>query len=252
MMKTRLFSNIDAGTGEYVDQASYKGITLKTLFSLLLAILSAVIVGVSFRSIFQSDLTENEITQKLIKLITMLSISSIVGFISVMVGRMNVKAARICTPIYAVCEGMFVGTISMMGELYYSGIVLIACVATFSCFGVMLALFGSGIIRNHTKFQLFGIAFGSSLIVGLLITMLCSIFVPAISSNFWFLFIIECLFLVYGCISLLMNFIECTQIVKAGCDKSYEWSASLGLLVSILYIYVEIIRIAMILLDRRD
>lgn len=259
MAKSRLFSNIktndqmETSYSEVRNEnlASYKGITIKTAFSIGLTIIAAVLVAFMFRQIFTGTLTEDELATKLLQLLGILAACSVIGFISVIVGRLSVKAARFATPIYAVCEGALVGSLSMICEMYIPGVVGIALVSTIICFVVMLALFASGIIRNQSKFRSFVIAFGASLILGIIAFYIISLF-----SNFTLspaaMLAIEVLFLLYGCFSLLLNFMECTAVVKAGCDKSYEWSVSLGLLVTIIYIYVEILRIAMIFASNKD
>lgn len=222
--------------------ATYRGITIKTIFYVLLAIVAGAVTAVMLW-----NQTKNESVSS--TLLVTLFLSTIVGFIAVMVGRSNPRSAKIAGAIYAICEGMFLGVISLIGEVFYSGIVAIAGISTVVVFGVMLALFASGIIRNKSKFVSFGISLGSSVIIMCLVTMLLGFMFSSLVDNLAVVILVEALFMVYACVSLLMNFIEANQLVQGGFSKEYEWSCALGLLVTILYIYIQILRILMIVYD---
>lgn len=224
--------------------ATYKGITIKTVFLMLVAIISAAVTCVMMWDAMQ----EGNISGLSVALVA----GTIIGFIAVMIGRLNNRAAPFAGVVYAVCEGMFLGVVSLMGEIYYKGIVSTAAISTVVVFGVMLALFASGIIRNKSKFMSFGISFGASLIVMLLVTMVLQLVWPNLIQNLAVTILVEALFMVYGCISLLMNFIEANTLVQGGFSKDNEWSCALGLLVTILYIYIQIVRILMIFMDRNN
>jgi uncharacterized YccA/Bax inhibitor family protein len=58
--------------------------------------------------------------------------------------------------------------------------------------------------------------------------------------------------LIYGAITLGLNFAEAQSVVERGASKDAEWSVSLGLMVSIIYIYVEILRLIYYLVLLRD
>ena len=53
----------------------------------------------------------------------------------------------------------------------------------------------------------------------------------------------EAFLLLYGVITLTFNFAEAQAVVESGCSKNAEWSVALGLLVSVVYIYVEVLRL---------
>ncbi len=246
-MKTSpLFSNIETGEAYYDDaKATYKGITIKTFILLLVTI---IISGAVFFYLPQIMISGN-----LGSFLVVLFISSIVGFISVIVGRMSDKAAKIASFIYAICEGMVIGAISLIAELYVKGVVAIALGATLILFTIMLTLFATGVIRVGTKFRSFMYAFMITLIPVLIMTFVASIFITDVKTYLAILIFVEILYLAYGVFSLLLNFKEAQIVVDRGCSKASEWSVSLGLMVSLMYIFLEILRLILYITSmRRD
>lgn len=244
--KNPMFSTISTEyNNTYTDAASYSGVTKKTILLLAISIFSAILtISMLFK------------IENIGAFSGMLIMASIFGFISVIVGRRNVRASKVCAVIYAMCEGLFLGTISLIGEMYQPGIAVIAVISTLTIFGIMLALFATGIIRNTPKIWTVVMAMGIGLISITLLLMLSQIFMPSIASfvtnNFAIILGFELLFLIYGAIMLLANFSEVTYYVQGGCNKEYEWTAAFGLMVSILYIYIEVVRILILIVGRRD
>lgn len=221
--------------------ATYRGITIKTLIFMAITIVAAL--G------FAAVMWKQMLAGRWPNLIAATFVFSIIAFISARIGRTNPRASFGAGVIYAVCEGGILGMISLIGEIFYPGIALIACIATVVVFFVMLAVFASGIIRNKTKFVSFGITLGASTIVLLLVTSLLAIFVPSIAASLPILVLTEVLVTIYACVCLLMNFIEATTLVQAGFTKDYEWSCAFGLMVSIILIYIQILRILMMIFE---
>ena len=118
---------------------------------------------------------------------------AIVGFILAMVIIFTRKAMHILTPLYAICEGFFVGGISAMFEASYSGIVFQAVTATFAAVFSMLALYRTGLIRATEKFRSVILISTLSIAVIYLIQIIASFFgrgIPQIftSSNLGIVF----------------------------------------------------------------
>ncbi len=216
--------------------ASYKGITLKTIIFLALTILFGAITVYYLYDI-----------QNIGGFIVLLFASTIIGFIAVMLGRINARASMICGFIYAVCEGLFLGTLSSLIDLFIPGVALMAVAVTLVIFFVMLILFATKTIRVGTKFRKFTLGFTISLLVLTFFTSFLYMFNEYVNTNIWLFIIIEVVFLVYGVFTLMLNFNEAQAVVERGCDKSYEWQVSLGLMVSILYIYIEALRLIVLL-----
>ncbi len=243
MRQSPLFSNIQTGEAYYddVDRATYKGITVKTFILLGISILVAAVVAFAFPSILVNNFGTFYVT---------LVISSIVGFIAVLVGRNSEKAAKYCSVIYAVCEGLFLGSISAIAEAFVPGAVTTALFSTVIIFAVMLTLFATGIIRVGSRFRAVCWGFTIGAIAITLLMSILSLFIASYTQYLNIMIGVEFFLLIYGVITLSLNFREAQYVVEAGASKGAEWSVSLGLLVSILYIYIEILRIIMLIAAR--
>lgn len=240
MRTSPLFSNIETGEAYYdAEKASYKGITVKTF--ILLAV-TAIIAGAVY--FYLPAIIENG---NLATFLIVLFVSLIVGFISVIVGRMSDRVAKVASFIYAICEGMVLGAISLIAELAVSGVVAIALGGTLIVFSVMLILFATGVIRVGNKFRNFLFAFLLSFIPIMIITIVASMFISDVKTYLGLMIFVELIYLAYGVFCLLLNFKEAQVVVDQGCSKNAEWSVSLGLMVSLVYIYIEIIRLILYL-----
>lgn len=242
MKASPLFSTIST---EYVDErdcASYKGVSTKTI--ILLAI--TVVFGALTAAFLPQIIGNNNMGA----LIGALIASGIVGFISVIVGRLNVNASKYCGVIYAACQGLFLGTMTSLFESLVPGVGIIAVASTVVIFTVMLVLFATGIIRYGSFLRKAFITLTISAVLMVIVLSIVGLVYPQMFNNIGLVIGLEAFFLFYGAITLTMNFAEVNQLVSGGFDKKYEWQASLGLMVSILYIYVEALRLAALLLAR--
>lgn len=246
MRQSPLFSNIQTGEAYYddVDRASYKGICLKTFILLALTVLVAGFTAFYLPTIIATD--------NYIPFYIALGVSSIVGFISVMVGRMSERAAKYASVIYSACEGLFLGNLTCICEAYFPGVATIAVFSTLVIFAVMLTLFATGILRVTDKFRKFCFAFTLGALALTLITTIVFAIGGISTDMLGVLIILELFLLIYGIITLGLNFAEAQNVVQCGASKNAEWSVALGLMVSIVYIYVEILRLAILILGRRD
>ncbi len=240
-----VFSKIEVGTTHYqdVDAASYKGITIKT--ALLLGV--TVLVGIITAYLLPTILANNPAG-----LYVALVVSSIVGFIAILVGRLSSRASKYAGVIYSACQGLFLGTLTAIAEAYFEGIGSLAIFSTLIIFGTMLVLYAVGVLRKGNFFRkmAYGMTFGAMIL--LIFTSIFGLFMPSIYSNLPLMIGLEAFFLIYGVVTLIFNFDEATYVVESGCTKDAEWNVSLGLTVSILYIYVEILRLLILIFMNND
>ena len=245
MKQSPLFSNIKTGEAVYddVDQATYKGITIKTCILLLVSIIIAAFVAFALPSILEN----NEMT-----FYVTLAISSVVGFVAVIVGRVSETKAKYASVIYSICEGLFLGTISAIAEAYIPGAVVTAVFSTVVLFAVMLTLFATGIIKTGSKLRsiCFGLTLGA---IGIVLLMsIFSVFIQDYTQYLNIMIGVEVFLLIYGVITLSMNFSEANAVVSMGASKNAEWSVALGLMVSIVYIYIEVLRLIILIAAKNE
>lgn len=244
MKQSPLFSNIQADSMIFdeADRASYKGITIKTFFLLALATIVGAITAFFLPTIIETD--------NFGPFYVLLCVSSVIGIIAVVVGRLSPKLSKYFSSIYSLCEGLFLGTLTALVSQFAPGIAPIAIFSTIIIFSVMLTLFGTGLLKVGTKFRRFCLAFTIGAIALTFFSVIMSLFFDGIfssSSTFGLFFAIELFLLIYGIITLGLNFAEAQFVVDTGASKEAEWQVALGLTVSLIYIYVELVRIIFML-----
>ncbi len=177
----------------------------------------------------------------------MLGIAGIVvGFIAVMVAYRKPHLAKFLGPVYSIAYGFAVGAISRMYETLYDGIVVQAIGATAAVFAVMLVMYRTRIIKVTDRFRRTVIAatIGIMLLYG--VSLLMSFFGASIAFiNSPSLFGI--LFSVFVCglaaFNLALDFDLIERGVKMHMSKDYEWVAALGVLVTLVWLYLEMLRL---------
>ena len=180
-------------------------------------------------------------------------VGAIVGFIAVIVSMFKPMWSHILGPVYAVGQGLFVGAISKMFDAAYSGIVLQAVGTTLAVFGVMLFLYRTKVIRVTNRFR--RIVIGATLGVAALylVSFVVSLFGVNVSfinssSGFGILFSLFVAGLAAFNLALDFDFIE--QGEKMALPQRMEWFAALGLLVTLVWLYLEVLRLLAKLRER--
>ena len=251
MKPSPIFTNIKTGAACYdeVDKASYKGISLKTIAFFLLTVAFAVGVTIIMQWALKQD-TSSEAAKRILTISSVGAIISvIVGFIAALVGRISTKSAKVCIGIYSVAEGICIGFITGIVEaaLPGSNIGVLAAFGTVVVFVVMLLLYAFGIIRVNSFFMRFMIALLLCGVSLALFTLIYSLVVGINSTYIGFIVAVESIYLIYACLMLTLNFREASDAVQSGCTKDAEWQVALGLLISLAYIYIQLLRVLLLL-----
>ncbi len=160
----------------------------------------------------------------------------IVAFIAVIVGTRSVRVAPFAAIIYAVAEGLVLGMVSVLYMFYYGNqIVPTALATTFIVFLVMLLLFSTNIIKVNQKFASFMVV----ALISVIIMSLLSIFINMGELYYIVVFVSAAL----SAFFLLLDFQRIKEFVDSGTDHRVGWILSLGLMVTIVWIYVEMLRL---------
>lgn len=231
VFKTIERSQAYAGEGT----ATYQGIVAKTAFLLLTAVISG------YLAITYVGLAD---------LVPILITALIVAFIAVIIAVRSVRFASAFGIVYALSIGIVLGVMTTFINSLVPGVALAAVIATATIFTVMLFLYSSRIIRVTTKFKkiMFGI-FGA-IILFVIISLIMSLFTNITFSTPVSLGI-SGLMIVFGAIMLAFDFDRAESIVESGADKRYEWMIAVGLMVTLVWIYIELLRfMALIALSR--
>lgn len=182
-----------------------------------------------------------------------LFISVIVALVLAMITVFKPKAARFTAPLYALTYGTALGAISHAYNLQYDGIVIQAIGATFAVFAVMWLLYVTRIIRVTKRFTLAVMAATGGVLVLYVGTWLLSLF--GVKMTFWtepsLLGIgISVVVVIIAAMNLALDFSFIEQATEQGAPKYMEWYGAFGLMVTLIWLYLEILRL-LALLNRR-
>jgi uncharacterized YccA/Bax inhibitor family protein len=154
--------------------------------------------------------------------------------------------ARITAPLYALAEGFFVGSISKVYNGVWDGIVVQAAGATIAVFAVMLGLYTLRVIRVTDRFR--KVVIGATLGVFALyfVSMLFSLFghTPSfINRPSAFGIIFSVVVAGIAAFNLALDFDIIERGAAAGAPKYMEWYGAFGLLVTVVWLYLEMLRL---------
>lgn len=149
-------------------------------------------------------------------------------------------------PIYAFAEGAFISGISCFFEKMYSGIVTQAISVTFLVVFAMAVLYRVGLIKATEKFR--AVIFTATLAIGLfyLISIILFFFkvnVPYFYSNSSLAIGVNVVIALVAALNLIIDFDNIDNGVRANLPSYFEWYCSFGLLVTIVWLYIEILRL---------
>lgn len=160
------------------------------------------------------------------------------------------KTARFLSPLYALAYGVLLGWISALYEAQFSGIVLQAVGATLGVFGVMLFLYGTRIIKVTKRFAMvvMGATFG--IFAFYLVAMLASFF----GADLYFMnepsplgIAVSVGIAIVAALNLALDFAFIENASKQGMPKYMEWYGAFGITVTIVWLYLELLRLLALL-----
>ena len=180
--------------------------------------------------------------------------AAVVGFILAMVTIFRPTIGHITVPAYAIVEGVFLGGISMLFDAMYPGIVVQAVFLTFGTLGALLLAYSSGLIQATENFKLGVAAATGGIAILYLINFAMSFFGSGIgiitdSSMMGILF--SGFVVVIAALNLVMDFDFIEEGAEMGAPKYMEWYGAFGLLVTLIWLYLEILRLLAKLQNRR-
>ena len=171
----------------------------------------------------------------------------LVGFGAVMVAYFKPTWAKVLGPVYAICYGYAVGAISRAYETFNDGIVLQAAGATIAVFFAMLILYRTGIIKVTPGFRKIVVGATLGIMVLYLVSIGLNLFTGGGISFINSPSLLGIGFSIFVCGLAAMNLALDFDLIEKGTQmrmsKDYEWVAALGLVVTIVWLYLEILRL---------
>ena len=179
---------------------------------------------------------------------------ALIGFILVFITCFNIRIAKYTAAPYALLEGLVLGGFSAFFEAQYHGIVLQAIGLTFLTLFIMLFLYKARII-NYTERLRAVIMTGLLSIAGIyLIQIVASFFgrgIPAIFDNGPVGILFSLVVVGFAAVSLIQDFYFIEESSNRMLPKDYEWFGAMGLMITLVWLYMEILRLLAKLNSRR-
>ena len=174
----------------------------------------------------------------------------ILGFVTVA----KADKAYIFGPLYAICEGLLLGALSAMYEAQLHGIVSKAMFSTFAVAGVVFLCYRFGVLRASSTF----IKVISFATLGIGAYYLISVVAGLFGANLSvFAFgtaglVIQGIIVIIAALNLVLDFNSIEGGIESGAPAQMEWYGAFGLMVTLIWIYLEILRLLLVLAGRRD
>lgn len=164
------------------------------------------------------------------------------------------KFLTITTSLYAMCEGLFLGWISALANKYYPGIVPQAVMGTFFTLFGMFLLYKTKLIKCTDKFRM--VVFNATFaIFGIyILQMILGFFhlsIPGLFSNSIIGIIFSIVVVAIASFNLIVDF-DMIERFSGRIEKHYEWYSGFALLVTIVWLYIEILHLLMKFANRNN
>jgi uncharacterized YccA/Bax inhibitor family protein len=178
---------------------------------------------------------------------TLLMIAGAIGgLIAVLVGSFKPTSSPIAAPVYAAFEGLFLGSITAVYAAQTQGIVFNAISLTLGVLLLMLILYKYRIITVTEKFRAGMIMATGAVALVYLIAFMFRMFghdIPYIHQGSMMGIGFSLVVVAIASLNLLLDFDNFEKAEQYGAPKYYEWSCAMGLMVTLVWLYIEILRL---------
>lgn len=234
-----LSSKVFTGLEPTTDTMSIQGTVNKTLILLLLVCVSAVWIWNRYYGALEPSQAPADINLWMIG-------GAIGGFIVALVTIFKKSWAGVTAPIYALLEGLFLGGISATFEARYPGIVIQAVGLTFGTLFCLLVVYTSRIIKVTQNFRLGIVAATGGIALFYLASLVLGMFginIPLIHENGLIGIGFSLFVVVIAALNLVLDFDFIENGAAQGAPKYMEWYSAFGLIVTLVWLYIEILRL---------
>jgi uncharacterized YccA/Bax inhibitor family protein len=176
------------------------------------------------------------------------------GFVVALITIFRKQSAPVTAPVYAVLEGLFLGSISAFLEYQYKGIVINAVALTFGILLALLLAYRTRLIKPTENFKLGVFAATGGVFILYMVSFLLNIFgihVGYLHNSSLLSIGISLAIVVIAALNLVLDFDFIEQGAAAGVPKYMEWYAAFGLIVTLVWLYLEILRLLTKIASRR-
>lgn len=231
-LNDKTFQNV--GASAYVETMTVNGTVNKTGIMLLLLVAGATYTW--------SEFIEGNLESMNLWMMAGVIGGLIVAFITIF----KKTWSPVTAPLYAVLQGFALGGISAVLEAAYSGIVIQAVALTFGTAGCLLIAYKSGVIKATENFKLGVFAATGGIMLIYVATFILGFFgisMPYIHENGLIGIGFSLVVVVIAALNLVLDFDFIEKGAEQGAPKFMEWYAAFGLIVTLIWLYIEILRL---------
>jgi uncharacterized YccA/Bax inhibitor family protein len=236
-LNQKSFQTADYGTGFVYDEATshvmtIEGTAIKTGMLLALAIGAGAITWLAYAN--QSPLA-----------LPLMFGGMIIGLVFAIATIMKQTWAPVTAPLYAVAEGLFLGGVSAMYNAQFNGIVLQAIGLTMGTLIILLLAYLTGLIKASENFKAGVIAATGAICLVYFLSIALRLFgvgVPFIHDSGVFGMGFSLFVVAIAALNLVLDFDFIENAAEDGSPKYMEWYGAFGLMVTLVWLYLEILR----------
>jgi uncharacterized YccA/Bax inhibitor family protein len=179
--------------------------------------------------------------------------ASLAGLVVAIATIVRPRWSPVTAPIYALVEGVVLGLVSMWFEARYEGIAIQAVALTFGVLGAMLVLYKTRVIKVTQRFRAGVLAATLAIAVVYLVSLVLGLFgvrVPFLNDASPLGILISLAIVVVAALNLVLDFDLIDRGARSGAPAYMEWYAAFGLLVTLVWLYLELLRLLAKLRER--
>lgn len=224
------------GYARSAEAMTMQGVITKTGILLLLVLLSA---GWTWTQFYKSGANPAVLAPWMIG-------GAIGGFVLALATTFKPVWSAVTSPFYAIMQGLFIGGLAAMLEQSFPGIAMQAALLTFGTLFTMLAAYQSGFIRATENFKMGLVAATGGIAIVYLVTLVLSFFsiqVPFIYGNGITGIGFSLVVVIIAALNFILDFDFIEQGAKRGAPKYMEWYSAFALMVTLIWLYVEFLRL---------
>lgn len=225
------------GEGQQIERMTLAGTVNKTAMMLVMVLITASFV---WAKVF----TIEGVTVEAVSIYPI--VGAIGGLIFALITAFKHTWAPVTAPIYALLEGLFIGGISAIMEVYYPGIVMQATALTFGVLFALLMAYKSGMIRATENFKLGVMAATGGVFLLYMATFILGMFgvnMPFIHDTGPMGIGISVVIVIIAALNLVLDFDFIENAAEKGAPKYMEWVGAFGLMVTLIWLYIEILHL---------
>ncbi len=180
---------------------------------------------------------------------------SISAFILALIITFKKNLAPILSPVYAICEGLCLGALSAYFEVMFPGLVMRAVLLTFSVLFGMLFMYKVQIIKVTQRFRAIVLAATVGIALAYLISFILNLFgvnMGFILGGGSFGLIISLVIVAVAALNLVLDFDFIEKGTEAGLPSFFEWYGAFGLMVTLIWLYIAILRLLATIASNRN